>query len=81
MTETQQKVVNFMQSKPNQLFFGLELTPVIFDEETIKKWSHARRHKKIIDTMTYSYLGKMAKKGILEWNSQGYSLNQVKKTI
>ena len=76
MTEKENNVIKFMINRPNQRFFGLELTPIIFNAETIKRWSHGRRHKVIIDTLTYSYLGRMVKKGILEWNREGYSLNK-----
>lgn len=39
---------------------------IIFDEETVKKYSFARTRKIVIETMTLSYLGKMRSKGLLE---------------
>ncbi len=44
---------------------GRALTPVIFDEETIKKYSHARTRKVVIETMTHSYLGRIQSKGLV----------------
>ena len=72
MTKKEKAVIDFIKSRPEQKYFGLDLTPVIFSQETITKWSHARRHKVIINTMTYLYLGKMVKKGLLEWSPNGY---------
>ncbi len=52
--------------------FGLMLTELIYSPETIKKWSHARRHKRIIETMTYSFLGKLRRKDLIE---QAYEIH------
>lgn len=48
---------------------------LIYDEETIKKYSHARRHKVIIHTMVCGYMGKLARKGWLRAEyKKGYFL-------
>jgi predicted transcriptional regulator len=44
---------------------SIELKELIYSPETIKRWSHSRRHKVIIDTMTYSFVGKLIKKGYI----------------
>jgi len=45
---------------------GLKLMDVIYSKEIIEKWNHARRHKVIIETMTYSFLGKLRAKGLVD---------------
>lgn len=46
-------------------YHALGLMDLIYSNETIKKWNHARRHKIIIETMTYSFIGKLAKKELI----------------
>ncbi len=58
--------------KGRNTVWGLMLTKLIFSPETIKKWSHARRHKLIIETMTYSFLGKLRRKDLIE---QAYEIH------
>lgn len=41
------------------------LTPLVFNEDTIKRYSHARNRKSVIDTMTTTYLGRIAAKGYI----------------
>ncbi len=45
---------------------ALQLMTLIYSDEIIKKWSHARTHKLIIETMTYSFVGKMTAKGLIK---------------
>lgn len=54
---------------------GTLLTKIIFDSETIEKYNHTRGAKRVIDTMTFSYLGKMCNKDLIwsEYNTQRYS--------
>ena len=40
------------------------LRKIIFDEETVKKYNHARRHKIVIDTMVCGYMGKLCRKNL-----------------
>lgn len=42
------------------------LRDVIYDEETIKKYSHARRNKVVIDYMVCVYMGKLARKDLVQ---------------
>jgi len=68
LTEKEFKVLEFLiksENDFNSYVHGTVLTDVIFDKETIKKYSHARRHKKVIETMTFSYLGRMCRKDLI----------------
>lgn len=44
---------------------GRNLIPIVFSEETIKKYSHARTRKVVIETMIHTYLGKMQNKNLV----------------
>lgn len=58
-----------------------QLRSVIYDEETIKKYSNARRNKVVIDYMVCVYMGKLARKDLVQaeyktnkhQNGNGYS--------
>ena len=77
MTVKEQSVVNYMKERPEQVYFGLELMPLIFSKETIEKYNHSRLNSLVIEKMTWLYLGKMARKGILKWNINGYYLTKI----
>lgn len=70
ITNTQRKVLEILHERKKPVY-GLLFSSIIFSDETVKKWSHQRRHKSIIDTMTFSYLGKMAKKGLISSDFKG----------
>jgi len=44
----------------------LPLRDVIYDQETIKKYSHSRRNKLVIDYMVCVYIGKLARKDLVQ---------------
>lgn len=76
LTEKEFKVLDFLINKGksyNTSVHGTLLTKIIFDEETIKKYSFARTAKVVIDTMTYSYLGRMCRKDLI-WSE--YKVNK-----
>lgn len=78
LTEKEFKVLEFLINKErgyNTSVHGTLLTKVIFDEEIIKKYSFARNAKVVIDTMTYSYLGRMCRNNLIwsEYKNQSYS--------
>lgn len=81
MTPKEKKVLDYMNKNGGYFkeFHYSELTPVIFSKEIIEKYSHARRRKIIIETMTLSYLGKMAKKGFLRNHSMKGEFGLIKK--
>lgn len=51
------------------------LRKIIFDEETVKKYKHARRHKVIIDTMVCSYMGKLCRKYLCSVDYDDHTFN------
>lgn len=55
-------ILKYLYDKRPKSIHYLELTPIIYDEETIKKWRHHRRHKPIIDGMVCRYMGKLDRK-------------------
>ncbi len=81
MTDKEQGVIKYMNENGGYFkeFHFSELTSVIFSEEIIKKYSHARRRKVIIETMVLSYLGKMVRKGFLRNHSMKGEFGLVKK--
>lgn len=52
------------QGKPSIHYYLLR--DVIYDEETIKKYSNARRNKVVIDNMVCVYMGKLARKDLVQ---------------
>jgi len=69
LTEKEFKVLEFLVNKDinwKNPIHGRMLTKIIFDNETIEKYSFARSAKTVIDTMTFSYLGKMCKKDLIQ---------------
>lgn len=52
-----------IQGKPSIHYYPLR--DVIYDEETIKKYSYARRNKVVIDYMVCVYMGKLARKDLV----------------
>jgi hypothetical protein len=76
LTEKEFKVLEFLINSGrnyNTSVHGSLLTKVIFDEEIIKKYSHARTKKTVIETMVYSYLGRMCRKDLI-WSE--YKINK-----
>lgn len=84
LTDKEFKVLDFLINKERNFstsVHGTLLTKIIFDEETIKKYSFARTAKVVIDTMTFSYLGRMCRKDLIwseyktinYFNSKGYA--------
>jgi hypothetical protein len=68
ITQKQFLVLEFLINKGrnyNTSVHGTMLTKIIYDEETIKKYSFARTAKTVIDTMTFSYLGKMCRADLI----------------
>ena len=68
-TKKEKKVIDFMKTGKRDYFnciCGLEVMNLIFSDEIIKNYSFARQHKTVIETMTFSYLGKMVKKGLIK---------------
>ena len=59
-----------------------QLREVIYDDETIKKYSHSRRNKVVIDYMVCVYMGKLARKDLVSSDYKkkrfmGWSITQL----
>jgi len=54
------------KEKGNKTIHYLLLRDVIFDQETVKKYSFARRTKSVIDHMVCGYMGKLCSKGFCD---------------
>ena len=75
MTTTERKVIDHMNANEHQRYFGLDLMSLIFSTEVIEKYNHARLNSVVIEKMTWLYLGKMARKGLIRWSPKGYTRN------
>ena len=72
MTEKQQNVINYLKENNFTYFAPMlgitnSLRKCIFSDETIKNYSHIRKNLPVINLMTYSYLGKMVKKKLINY--------------
>lgn len=56
------EVLKYLYDKKPKSIHYIELTPVIYSDDTIKKYRHARNRKVIIDGMVCRYMGKLCNK-------------------
>lgn len=69
ITKKQFLVLDYLINKERNYYtsvYGLALTKIIYSPQIIKKYNFARTAKTVIDTMTFSYLGKMCKVGLID---------------
>jgi hypothetical protein len=81
ITEKQFKVLKFLINKGrnyNTSVHGTLLKKVVYSDEIIKKYSHARKAKVVIDTMIFSYLGRMCRSDLIwsEYKVITYSIGK-----
>lgn len=55
------EVLKYLHNKSKSVHY-IELTPVIFSDEIIKKYRHSRGRKNVIDGMVCKYMGKLCQK-------------------
>lgn len=58
------EVLKYLYDKRPKSVHYIALTPVIYSEDIIKKYRHARNKKVIIDGMVCRYMGKLCRKDL-----------------
>jgi hypothetical protein len=60
------EVLKYLYDKRPKSVHYAELTSVIYSSDVISKYSHHRNKRTIIDGMTCRYLGKLARKDLIQ---------------